>query len=146
MTATSHRLGELTTDEAAAAVARGTVVLLPVGAFEQHGPGLPLATDQVQHGCHRPRPRNHDNLSTLTHPNCGLMCPLEAMDRRIGVVIRCHRNIVLTRLCDPARHCKWGCCGRYHSPRAVGCITPIAYQAIHIMSKARKMVETARTD
>jgi creatinine amidohydrolase len=48
VTATSHRLGELTTDEAAAAVARGTVVLLPVGAFEQHGPGLPLATDQVR--------------------------------------------------------------------------------------------------
>ncbi|KAJ1684377.1 hypothetical protein LUZ63_020132 [Rhynchospora breviuscula] len=38
----------MTADEAAASAARGTVVLLPVGAFEQHGPGLPLATDQVR--------------------------------------------------------------------------------------------------
>lgn len=42
------RLAEMTTDEAAAAVRRGTVVVLPVGAFEQHGPGLPLATDLVR--------------------------------------------------------------------------------------------------
>jgi len=44
---TAH-LGEMTTVEAAAAVSERTVVLLPVGAFEQHGPGLPLATDQIR--------------------------------------------------------------------------------------------------
>lgn len=42
------RLAEMTTVEAADAVARGTVVLIPAGAFEQHGPGLPLATDLVR--------------------------------------------------------------------------------------------------
>ncbi|MEO9322552.1 creatininase family protein [Nocardioides sp. C4-1] len=44
----TYRLSEMTTDDAAAAVARGTVVLLPVGALEQHGPGLPLGTDQIR--------------------------------------------------------------------------------------------------
>jgi len=42
------RLGEMTTLEAHEAVSTRTVVLLPVGAFEQHGPGLPLATDQIR--------------------------------------------------------------------------------------------------
>src|SRR5262245_10025241 len=40
------RLGELTTVEAAAAT--DAVVIIPAGAFEQHGPGLPLATDLVR--------------------------------------------------------------------------------------------------
>ncbi|MGJ9411520.1 creatininase family protein [Aeromicrobium sp. CF4.19] len=44
----SNRLADMTTHEAADAVRRGTTVLLPVGAFEQHGPGLPLATDIVR--------------------------------------------------------------------------------------------------
>lgn len=39
------RLAELTTVEAAAAIARASVVLLPVGAVEQHGPHLSLETD-----------------------------------------------------------------------------------------------------
>jgi creatinine amidohydrolase len=42
------RLGEMTTAEAAAAVTDSPVVIIPAGAFEQHGPGLPLATDQVR--------------------------------------------------------------------------------------------------
>lgn len=42
------RLGELTTEEAAEAVTTSPVVLLPAGAFEQHGPGLPLATDTIR--------------------------------------------------------------------------------------------------
>lgn len=46
--AAPRRLGHMTTGEAAAAAAAGTVVVLPVGAFEQHGPGLPLATDQIR--------------------------------------------------------------------------------------------------
>jgi creatinine amidohydrolase len=41
-------LAEMTSAEAAAAVERGTVVLLPVGALEQHGPGLPLGTDTIR--------------------------------------------------------------------------------------------------
>ncbi|MGW0517599.1 creatininase family protein [Crossiella sp. NPDC003009] len=45
---TRHRLGELTTEEAQAAVLASPVVLLPAGAFEQHGPGLPLATDLIR--------------------------------------------------------------------------------------------------
>ncbi|OZM79131.1 creatininase family protein [Pseudonocardia sp. MH-G8] len=44
----AHRLGEMTTTEAAGAVLASPVVLLPAGAFEQHGPGLPLATDLVR--------------------------------------------------------------------------------------------------
>jgi creatinine amidohydrolase len=44
----THRLGEMTTTEAADAVLASPVVLLPAGAFEQHGPGLPLATDLVR--------------------------------------------------------------------------------------------------
>lgn len=43
-----YRLGEMTTEEAAAAVVASPVVLLPAGAFEQHGPGLPLATDLIR--------------------------------------------------------------------------------------------------
>jgi creatinine amidohydrolase len=39
-------LGEMTTAEAAAVV--DSVVLIPAGAFEQHGPGLPLATDLIR--------------------------------------------------------------------------------------------------
>lgn len=41
-------LGELTTVEAATAVTASPVVLVPSGAFEQHGSGLPLATDTVR--------------------------------------------------------------------------------------------------
>lgn len=42
---TRHRLASMTTREAADAVRESPVVLLAVGAFEQHGPGLPLDTD-----------------------------------------------------------------------------------------------------
>lgn len=38
----------MTTIEAAEAVAAGTVVIIPAGAFEQHGPGMPLATDLIR--------------------------------------------------------------------------------------------------
>ncbi|MBP2472609.1 creatinine amidohydrolase [Crossiella equi] len=48
MTARLPRLGELTTEEAAQAVTTSPVVLIPAGAFEQHGPGLPLATDLIR--------------------------------------------------------------------------------------------------
>lgn len=44
----TFRLGEMTTEEAAAAVTESPLVLLPAGAFEQHGPGMPLATDLVR--------------------------------------------------------------------------------------------------
>ncbi|WP_049576000.1 creatininase family protein [Streptomyces sp. SBT349] len=48
-----HRLGEMTTVEAAEAVTTAPVVLIPAGAFEQHGPGMPLATDLIraEHVC-----------------------------------------------------------------------------------------------
>ncbi|MFD3688126.1 creatininase family protein [Nocardiopsis sp. NPDC058631] len=45
---TPHRLSEMTTVEARHAVAASPVVILPAGAFEQHGPGLPLATDLIR--------------------------------------------------------------------------------------------------
>lgn len=45
---TTHRLAELTTEEAARAVTASPLVLVPAGAFEQHGPGLPLATDSIR--------------------------------------------------------------------------------------------------
>lgn len=38
-------MGELTSPEFKARIAAGYIVLLPVGATEQHGPALPLATD-----------------------------------------------------------------------------------------------------
>lgn len=44
----TYRLGELTSPETEAIDKSHTVVLIPVGAFEQHGPGLPLATDQIR--------------------------------------------------------------------------------------------------
>lgn len=44
----TRRLAEMTTVEAASAVVDSPVVLLPAGAFEQHGPGLPLATDLIR--------------------------------------------------------------------------------------------------
>lgn len=44
----TRRLGELTTVEAADAVIASPVVLIPAGAFEQHGPGMPLATDLLR--------------------------------------------------------------------------------------------------
>ncbi|PRX96655.1 creatininase family protein [Allonocardiopsis opalescens] len=42
------RLAEMTTLEAADAVAAAPVVIIPAGAFEQHGPGLPLSTDWLR--------------------------------------------------------------------------------------------------
>jgi len=42
-----RRLGELTWPEARAALQPETVVLLPVGAIEAHGPHLPLETDAI---------------------------------------------------------------------------------------------------
>lgn len=41
-------LAAMTTVEAATAVTDSPVVLLPAGAFEQHGPAMPLATDLVR--------------------------------------------------------------------------------------------------
>ncbi|MFF3749011.1 creatininase family protein [Streptomyces sp. NPDC002018] len=45
---TPTRLAEMTTVEAAEAVTASPVVIIPAGAFEQHGPGMPLATDTVR--------------------------------------------------------------------------------------------------
>jgi len=45
---TEQHLGHLTTQQAAAVAAGDGLVLIPVGAFEQHGAGLPLATDQIR--------------------------------------------------------------------------------------------------
>lgn len=41
------RLAELTTEEAATALGAGTVLLLPIGSLEAHGPHLPLETDVI---------------------------------------------------------------------------------------------------
>lgn len=42
------RLEEMTTAQARESVERDAIVLLPVGALEQHGPALPLGTDTVR--------------------------------------------------------------------------------------------------
>lgn len=42
------RLAEMTSAEAGAAAGRGTVVVLPAGAMEQHGPAMPLGTDTIR--------------------------------------------------------------------------------------------------
>lgn len=44
----THHLAHQTTVEAAAAVTASPVVLVPAGAFEQHGTGMPLATDLIR--------------------------------------------------------------------------------------------------
>lgn len=41
-------LAEMTTGEAAEAVTRAPVVIIPAGAYEQHGPGMPIATDTIR--------------------------------------------------------------------------------------------------
>jgi creatinine amidohydrolase/Fe(II)-dependent formamide hydrolase-like protein len=43
----SRVLGELTFQEASRAVREGSILCLPLGAFEQHGPHLPLNTDVI---------------------------------------------------------------------------------------------------
>jgi creatinine amidohydrolase len=43
-----RRLAEMTTDEAADAVRRSPLVIIPVGAQEQHGGGMAMATDTVR--------------------------------------------------------------------------------------------------
>ncbi|GAA1687491.1 creatininase family protein [Kribbella yunnanensis] len=42
------RLAEMTTDEAAAAVRTAPLVIIPVGAQEQHGGGMAMSTDTVR--------------------------------------------------------------------------------------------------
>lgn len=44
----TNRLAQMTTAEAADAAARGAVVIFPAGAYEQHGPAMPLATDTIR--------------------------------------------------------------------------------------------------
>lgn len=41
-------LDELTKDEFAEEVKKGSLVILPIGAVEEHGPHLPLGTDNIQ--------------------------------------------------------------------------------------------------
>ena len=43
----SRRLGDLTAPEAAELVTESSIIVLPFGAVEQHGPHLPLATDLI---------------------------------------------------------------------------------------------------
>lgn len=43
----SRRLGELTAPEAATLITESSIVVLPFGAVEQHGPHLPVATDLI---------------------------------------------------------------------------------------------------
>ncbi|EME36864.1 creatininase family protein [Kocuria palustris] len=45
MSPTATRLAEMTSAEAAASAQAGRIVVLPVGALEQHGPAMPLGTD-----------------------------------------------------------------------------------------------------
>lgn len=46
-TPVSRRLGELTAPESAELITETSIVILPLGAIEQHGPHLPLATDLI---------------------------------------------------------------------------------------------------
>lgn len=43
----SRRLGDLTAPESAERITESSIVVLPFGAIEQHGPHLPLATDLI---------------------------------------------------------------------------------------------------
>lgn len=47
MTVVNRRYAELTTAEVPAALSRDSVLVLPTGAIEPHGPHLPLATDII---------------------------------------------------------------------------------------------------
>lgn len=45
--APSRRLGDLSAPDAASLLTESSIVILPLGAIEQHGPHLPLATDLI---------------------------------------------------------------------------------------------------
>ncbi|MGC5248553.1 creatininase family protein [Gordonia sp. DT219] len=47
MTTTTRRYGDLTTSEVGEVLTRDSVLILPTGAMEPHGPHLPLSTDLV---------------------------------------------------------------------------------------------------
>jgi creatinine amidohydrolase len=66
----SHAFGALTSPGAAERITRDTIVLLPVGAIEQHGPHLPLATDLLTaHALAQVVAERHgDELDLLTLP------------------------------------------------------------------------------
>ncbi len=55
MTREAHRYDHLTSPEAEQAQCDGALLILPVGALEQHGDGLPLGTDSIRadHVAHR---------------------------------------------------------------------------------------------
>jgi creatinine amidohydrolase len=59
-----HRLAHVTREEALARAAAGAVVLLPVGALEQHGAHLPVGTDAltVEAVCLRAAERAEDDV------------------------------------------------------------------------------------
>lgn len=44
----TNYLAEMTTQEAGEAATRQAVVVIPAGAYEQHGPAMPLATDTIR--------------------------------------------------------------------------------------------------
>lgn len=44
---TGRSLADLSAEESAARVGPGSIILLPIGAVEQHGPHLPLSTDLI---------------------------------------------------------------------------------------------------
>lgn len=47
MTTAGRQIGRLTTDEIRTTLAETSVLCLPIGSYEQHGPHLPLGTDTV---------------------------------------------------------------------------------------------------
>ncbi|GAA3766749.1 creatininase family protein [Plantactinospora mayteni] len=47
MTRSGRQLGQLATDEIRTAITETSVLCLPIGSYEQHGPHLPLSTDTV---------------------------------------------------------------------------------------------------
>jgi creatinine amidohydrolase len=64
------KLAELTRDGCSAAAAAGAMVIVPMGATEQHGPHLPVGTDSlhVDHVAHEAAAAVNDRIPVLVAP------------------------------------------------------------------------------
>ncbi len=82
-------------------------------------------TPLLERRLHHADAGGQDDLPALAHPDRGLVRSLEAVNLRVGVIVRSDRDIVLSCLCDPARHPEgWGDRGD-HPSRAVGRVAAV---------------------
>ena len=94
-----------------------------------------LPSSVLEPRLHIPSTRNNDNLAAFSHPDSWLVCPLEAVYGRVGVVVWRDRDIVLTRLRDPACHRERRSRRGYHPARSVGRVAAIADETARARSE-----------